>query len=285
MSNNAELARQVIERSGGQMTPAAFELVAKDWFVTNKRKMQTMCGGDLQVAQQMMVALMQSISKIPALLSCRPDTLFGSLMQCAASGLFPGPLQECAIVPFKGEAVWMPMYGGLCKLAFNSGHVKGVSRGVVYEADKFDYNLGSDPFVMHKLFLGPTKDRGERVCAYSVISTRFGNVIEVKSMEFIEGIKKRSPAARSDKSPWNNGNPDDYDAMAAKTVLKQALKVIPKSVKLAEVIEIDNNLERDSGDKEGQIFDVMETVTRMGLSSNTTETPPEGEQRPPANTA
>ena len=155
MSNNNVISQAIAERGGGQMTPAAFEKIAGDWFTANKKKMTALCGGDLKTAQQLMVALLQSINRVPALLSCRPETMFASLMQCAATNLFPGPMQECAIVPFKDEATFMPMYQGLCKLAYNSGHVRSISSAVVYEADDFDYNLGTDPYVRHKVFLGP----------------------------------------------------------------------------------------------------------------------------------
>lgn len=270
-SNNAALTQRVA-KAGGQLSPVAFEMQAADWFKNNKRKMQTLAGGDLKVAQQIMVALIQSVSKVPKLLSCKPETLFACVMHSAATNLFPGPLQECAYVPFADEATWMPMYQGLCKLAFNGGHVKGISSNVVYEADDFDYQQGSNPFVHHKMFLGPQSQRGERVATYSSVETLHGRIVVVKSMDFIQGIKKRSKGAKFPDSPWN-GSADDFDAMACKTVLKQALKVVPKSPRMAQALEYDNEVEGNKAPA-ATVFDAVEMASRMGLEEKPKDTQP-----------
>lgn len=282
--SNAELAKKVAA-AGGQNSPAVFEATIGEWFKINKRKMATMAG-DLQTAQQIVVALIQAVNRTPKLMTCKPETLFACLMNSAATCLFPGALQECAYVPFANnksqtvEAVWMPMYGGLIKLAFNSGHLRGVSTEVVYEADEFDYSLGSQPFVHHRPFLGEQKDRGERIAVYNSCETMHGRIVTVKSMAFIEGIKKRSRGAGSSDSPWSNGNPDDYDAMARKTVLKQGLKSVPKSPRLAVALDLDNAQERpDLAGSSSPFLDGLEMAARLGV--NGPESPPTQQgQRP-----
>lgn len=268
-NNNRELSAQVSNANKGVSTPAAFERDIGLWFKSNRKRIAT-AAGSAEVASQMVVALIQSASRNPKIMQCNFTSIQTALMNCASTGLFPGPLQECAIVPYKGTATWIPMFGGLCKLAYNSGHVRSISANVVYEADDFEWKLGSKPFLDHLPYLGNRKERGERKCAYCVVETRHGMVIVVKSMDFIEGIRLRSPAGKSKMSPWASGNADDYDAMAVKTVLRHALKTIPKSNRLAEALERDND---SSVEVPETTFDVMTTMGNLTTPtvSQTTE--------------
>lgn len=223
-----------------------FELAAGNWFKANLKKMTTLAG-DPTTAKQMMVALLESVRKTPKLLECTQESLFTCVIQSAALNLFPGPMAESAYVPFKGVATFMPTAVGLTKLAYNSGHVKGISAAVVYAADEFDYEQGSNPFVKHKSYLGPRDKRGERVCCYCSIETLKGRIVTVLTMDFIKGIKDRSPGGKYPDSPWSNGNPDDFDAMCRKTVIKQGLKLIPKSPKMVAALESDDDFEAGTG--------------------------------------
>ena len=68
-------------------------------------------------------------------------------------------------------------------------------------------------------------------------------IIEVMPAEgknSIDSIRRRSPAASRGGSPWDT----DFEEMAKKTVLRRALKAIPKSPKLAEAIQFDNVADR-----------------------------------------
>lgn len=260
-TNMGKLAQDV-HRGSGQMTPVAFEQAIGAWFAQNKRKVATLAG-DLETAQKILVALIQSTNRVPRLLECTPASLHACILNSATTRLFPGAMQECAYVPFRNnksgkyDATWIPMFPGLLKLMYNSGFVRSICTEVVYEADDFDFSLGSDPFVKHRPHIGQYKDRGARVCAYISVKVPAGNIIIVKGMDFIEGIRKRSKASSASDSPWN-GTPDDYDAMARKTMIKQVSKFIPKSIELATAITLDDDSETGTQSSGGAMLDVLD---------------------------
>lgn len=243
-------AAQFLTGAGARPTPTSFEAEIRKWWADgNAKRMETLCGS-ADVARKLLVTAINVVSKTPRLVECDFSSFINCLLQSAELGLFPGAMQECAYVPRinrrsgRIDANFEPMYQGLVKLAYNSGVVKSLSCDVAYEADEFEFELGTRQFLRHVPFHGDPAERGARRCVYACVLTTFGEwQIRVVSMSFIEGIKARSAAARGNDSPWNNGE-DNYDAMARKTALKQALKFIPKSDKLATAIELDNASER-----------------------------------------
>lgn len=231
------------------MTPLAFENDVRAWFKDNGKKLINLCG-DKSTAMKLMVVAANEVARNPKLIECDQASFFRCLLYSAEVGLFPGAAQECAFVPLQNnktgklEANFWPMYQGIVKLVYQSKQVKRIGAEVVYSADFFEFQKGSDAYLKHIPFLGPNSERGERICVYAVAETIFGGVeFVVRSMDFIEGIKARSPAARSSSSPWK-GSDDDYDAMARKTMLKQLAKVLPKNSRLSRAIELDNAVER-----------------------------------------
>ena len=89
----------------------------------------------------------------PKLFDCTPESVLLSLMQCASMGLEPsgGVLGQAYLIPFKNICQVIPGYRGLVKLARNSGEVADVWAEVVYAKDRFDYELGLEPKLVHKL--------------------------------------------------------------------------------------------------------------------------------------
>lgn len=238
-ANNQELALR-LQQQGARMTPMAFDQGMADLYLANKKKLIEFAG-DEKTARKYMSALVYTASRNTSLLECDKKSLFDCCVQAAQLGLWPGPLQQCAFVPFKGKAQFMPMVQGLQELAYRSGKVKSIQARVVYEADEFDYCLGADEYLKHKPFLGPEKERGEAICVYAVIQTSTDRIIEVRSIDWVEGIRSRSAAVRSGRStPWDT----DWEEMAVKSVIKNALKKAPKSAELAQAIEADNAVER-----------------------------------------
>ncbi len=249
MSDQARQVMRKIENSAAANPVELFELSLKDWYKNNLRKIINLCG-DEATANKLVVTAANCVAKNPKLIEADFNSFQRCLLMSAELGLFPGALQECAYVPLKNgrtgriEVNFWPQYQGLVKLAYSSGFVKSVNCGVVYERDFFDFEKGTNTFLKHIPFLGDRKERGARKCVYACVLTSFNEwQIEVLSIDFIEGIKKRSPAARAPDSPWNTGD-DNYDAMARKTALRQALKYVPKSSKLADVIDIDKVSDR-----------------------------------------
>lgn len=203
-------------------------------------------------AKMLFSCFKDSASRIPRLMECTKESIKNALVQAAQTNLYPGAMQECCIIPYnnkgKLEATFQPMYQGLIKLAYNSGFIKSIAAEVVYENDEFSVELGTNQHLRHvPKFDG---DRGQRKCVWCVIKPVYGSdQIRVLPMSFVEGIRKRSKAAMAQwgDSPWKDDSEIGYDAMARKTAVKQALKFVPKSPKLQQAIQYDNDAESGKG--------------------------------------
>lgn len=162
----------------------------------------------------------------PNLLTCDRMSLLGAVMQCAVTGLEPGPLGHAYLVPFKGKVQWIPGYRGLIELAHRSGAVKEIYAEVVRPGDKFKFSKGTDPYIEHVPDL--EVDVSEPiVAAYAVAKLRGGGIqFEVMSRSQIERIRDEKSAATSKRSPWYT----DFNEMAKKTVFRRLSKWIPVSL-------------------------------------------------------
>lgn len=238
------LSSNIIAR-GGKNTPLALGAKAKEWFLHNKSIIAEQVGGPAE-ARRLYTAVMDTVTRNPLLLEATPQSIFTAFMQCAALRLYPGPLQECAIVPFnnkktgKMEAQFMPQYQGLIKLAYQGGFVKKVSCRVVWSNEEFEHSFGSDEYIKH-VPIFDERERGERVGVYSIIKTCYNEeIITYLPASFLARTQSRSAAGKSYSSPWNSQNPDDVDWMWKKTALRQGLKLLPKSAELARALQADD---------------------------------------------
>jgi recombination protein RecT len=178
----------------------------------------------------------------PMLLDCKPASLIGSVLQCAALGLSPDPaLGNAWFIPFKGVVQFIPGYKGLATLAWRSGQVASLAMNVVHEGDVFDYELGSSPFLKHKpiaMMSAPL------TFAYATAKPIGGEIMfEVLSLEQIKAIQARSPSARSGRSPWTT----DFEAMAKKSAFRRLAKLLPISAEraapLGKALDLDERAE------------------------------------------
>lgn len=243
--DNAQLEKRVMSASGRALVPDGFRKDAGAWFVANEKTILGLVG-TREEATLFFSAAFTMVNRIPKLLDCRRETFFNCLLHSMTTGLYPGPMQECVYIPFKDEAVFVPMYQGLVRLIYNSGQVKNVRAHVIWEADEFDYQAGSVERIIHKPSFKSHAERGRRVGVYCVIENRFGGAhIEFLPAERVDGIRARSKAAKSSESPWNSSHPDDVDWMWKKSAIKQASKMIAKSRRLAIALDLDNQADRE----------------------------------------
>jgi recombination protein RecT len=173
--------------------------------------------------------------RTPKLLDCSQESFLAAMLEAATLGLEPGVAGQCWILPYKGVATFIAGYKGLVQLCWRSGEIAQIGAHVVYEKDEFDYQ-NYPPVLKHKAHRG--KDRGAMVAAYAYAELKNGGKPWlVMEADAILAIKKRSPAASSDSSPWNN--PNDEPAMWRKTALRQLVKLLPMSVEVQRVAEND----------------------------------------------
>lgn len=198
------------------------------------------------------VALM-SIDKDPNLKLCTPKSILGAVMEASKLGLEIGGVAGHAyLVPFKNRvkdadgnwhsqwlAQFIPGYRGLVQLVYRAGGID-IDADVVYEADKFDWQRGTQPFLSHKPSLDA--DRGPLVGAWALARFPDGRSrFEIMSVAQIDRIRETSATGQSPKSPWTN----HYDEMAKKSVAKRLIKWLPlTNDDLAKAVNYDNQAER-----------------------------------------
>ena len=156
----------------------------------------------------------------PDLQACSFQSLWLACMRACRDGLLPDG-REGAIVPYKSNAQWIPMYQGLLKKFRASGQCKWIGSDVVREGETFEHWVGNDG----EHFKHVPGDDGTKpiIKVYAAALTKdSGFYVAVMSMADIQKIKNMSKASRDD-SPWKVW-PEE---MMKKTVLRRLSKLLP----------------------------------------------------------
>jgi len=236
-TSNSQIADRLTYQGASENT-VVFEDQVKKWFGANMKRMIGLCGSE-QDAKRMLLAALNAVSKVPTLMECSFDSFARCLLTSAEYRLYPGAMQECAYLPFKGVATFVIMYPGLCQLLYRSGMIKDIEAEVVHSRDFFDFTRGSNRKLVFEPYDGDEVDRGERIGVYCIIRNTFGGEhIKYLTAREVMGLKARSQAAKSSFSPWNSEHPLDVDWMWMKSALKQN-KFVPKSPMLAAALAED----------------------------------------------
>lgn len=187
-------------------------------------------------SEKFLRVVMTAVGNSKALISCDRTTLYAACMKAAQDGLLPDG-REGAIVPFKNQAVWMPMVGGILKKVRNSGELASIASEVIFEKDKFRYWVDGDGQHIEHEPLVFADDRGKPIGAYAIAKTKDGHVyVETMSVEEIE--KVRSVSRTKDSGPWC----DWWNEMARKTVIRRLSKRLPMSTDVEQVIRRDDEM-------------------------------------------
>lgn len=259
--NNGALSSKIAEKSGGN-TALALQHDVNAWFNKSLANLSALAGSE-QDAKKMFAICLSVVNRNPNLANCTRESLTSCIAQSMAFGLLPGAFKECAFVPRKNsknggklEANWQPQYQGLIKLAYNGGVLAKIRAEVVWSKDIFSQKKGLYPELNHVPFSGLRAERGERVGAYVVWSTRQTAEPDFLFLEAeqIEATRDRAPGSKFSDSPWNSREPDDVDWMWKKTALIQALKLIPKNDKMVNALDLDE--EAQGGFRPAPIFSV-----------------------------
>lgn len=159
-----------------------------------------------------------AIQQNPGVLQGERQSLYNAVIRCAQDGLQPDG-REAALVVMGGTVSYMPMVGGLRKIAAKYGI--RIATGVVYANDTFTYEFGVHPTKKHQPPpLG--QPRGEVLGAWAEAMDAHGNVyLEVMDKDAIEKIRQVSRAKNS--GPWSQ----HWDEMARKTVARRLFKQLP----------------------------------------------------------
>lgn len=206
--------------------------------------------------ERMIRIAMTAVSTTPKLQECPPVTIAAAIVQASILGLEPSSvLGEAYLVPYwngktqRTECQLIAGYQGLVKLARQSGEVAMIDSQVVYESDHFEFHKGSEVWWTHKWARSGDRGRPEGVWAGYVLRDGSKN-FEYWSLEQIE----RHRAQFCKNSVDRNGNligawRDAPEWMWKKTVLRQLIKLMPKSIEkpegraLAHAVSLDERAE------------------------------------------
>src|SRR3990167_3674703 len=182
---------------------------------------------DKEKAMRFMTAISVHVQKTPKLLEADRATLMTAAMTCAELQLYPSNVTgEAFIIPYGGKAQFQLGYQGVLTLLYRAG-VESVTTELVYDKDIFDYQMGLEPKLVHKVDL-KAKDRGEAIGVYAIATLNGTKIYKFMTEGEVMKFKKLSQAGKSEFSPWNSDK-DPELWMWRKTAIKQLSKMLPKN--------------------------------------------------------
>ena len=177
--------------------------------------------------------------KMPDLLRCSKESIFRSLKEAAAYGLeLNGMLGQAYLIPYNEKGVMTAHlqlgYKGLIALARRSNTIKTIAAEPIHENDIFEVELGMGRKLSHRIDI--MKERGEVVGYYCLVELcNGGSQFKVMSKKDVENHRDKFSKAYNPKDPNNIWN-KNFDAMALKTVVIQALKLCPISIEAMDAV-------------------------------------------------
>lgn len=163
----------------------------------------------------------------------------GKLGQCTPESLVLGAARiqqwklelgvTAYLLPFKGKAVPVAGYQGLCELMVASRAVRYIEAREVRVGDAFEFRFGLDEKLDHRP--APKKDRGAITHVYCILHLSFGRkAFEVMTAEEVDAIR------REYSKQWKEGALTAW--YAKKTIIRQIAKTLPKSPDLAALFAV-----------------------------------------------
>lgn len=219
------MSTAVTERAApADLTPAQRQRARLDQFMGAIEKRQDQIGtllSDSGIDPRLFLeTCRRSLMRDPELVNCDPGSFIQAALNCAGDGLVPDG-RKAAIVRFKGQAQYMPMYQGLLDVAYRSGQFKSIEAQVVYEGDEFDYDMGDNPFIRHKRPLESTSTK--IIGAYCIAKTTNGGIFrEVMGAGDLAKVRAVSRATKGPNIDWPG-------EMARKAPLRRQWKFLPKT--------------------------------------------------------
>lgn len=201
---------------------------------------------------------LSALNTTPKLKECTQMSFLAALMNAAQLGLEPNtPLGQAYLIPYNNKGVmecqFQIGYKGLIDLSYRNPQMQIISAQAVYENDEFEYELGLNPKLEHRPALG---ERGKVRLFYGLFKlTNGGFGFEVMSKTAMDAYAKEySKAFDSSFSPWKS----NYEGMAKKTVIKQALKYAPLKTEFRRALSTDETIKKELYEDMSEIED--ETV-------------------------
>lgn len=181
-----------------------------------------------------------TLSREPKLRECTLNSVLSCFMKCAQLGLElsnADGLGKAYIIPFfnknnnEMEATFLIGYRGMLQLARNSGEIKSMQAKAVYDGDEFHYQFGLHEDLVHI----PAEKRPRNAKLTHVYFIALfkdgGHQLDVMTRDEVDAVRSRSKSKNS--GPWVT----DYEAMAIKSVIRRAFKMLPNSADVKEEVQ------------------------------------------------
>lgn len=228
---------------------------------------------------------------------CTQDSIANSLLSMIVQGLNPDK-KQCYFIAYGRSLTCQRSYFGAVAIAKRMSGVRDVWAEVVYEGDKFEYeiNHGIKTVVMHRQALAHV-DPTKIVAAYAVITFRDPEQPDYCEIMTWEQIQKAWSKSRANTNRADGPHQEFPDQMAMRTVINRGTKRYINSssddhlllqhfnsegdVAEAEMDEAIESVDQEVIDVEGGPIDEAEDAEDADVSAS--EQPPEGAQPQPSN--
>ncbi|GAS92657.1 recombinase RecT [Mycolicibacterium brisbanense] len=172
---------------------------------------------------------------------CTQESFAGALLTASALGLEPGINGECYLVPYRDtrrrvvECQLIIGYQGIVKLFWQHPRARGIKTDWVGANDHFEYEDGLNTVLVHR----KAADRGEPIAFWAVVKVADADpLVTVLTADEVKELRKGKVGSSGDIK-------DVQHWMERKTVLKQGLKLAPKTTRLDAAIVNDDRAGTD----------------------------------------
>lgn len=195
--------------------------------------------GKIFGVDEMIAMVATNLRQSPLLAKCDPMTIVGAVLEVAQVGLrLDRALGQAYLVPFFSskrnvhEAVLVIGYRGMITMAEHAERVQAVRAKIVFERDRFEYEEGLEPRLLHKP--DDTRERGRPTHVYSVVHKTGGLAIPyVMPWWKIEDL--RDAQVKRGNTIWQSNT----EEMGLKTTIRRGLKYHPLAPRQQRVVNLD----------------------------------------------
>lgn len=201
----------------------------------------------------------------PRLANVDHISFIAAVMTSAQLGLEPNtPLGQAYLIPYGNKCQFQIGYQGALALAYRTGLYTSIYAHEVFPEDEFSYQLGTNKLIHHV----PSENRkqgSEPTHFYAVYKLVNGGMdfvvwtikeVKAHAAQYSEAVK----GGRA--TPWKT----NFNAMARKTVLLDALKYAPKTAEFERAYVLDNTVKASISDEMENVVDVEIMATEEQIN-------------------
>lgn len=262
-----------------------------DWLKDRKEALNSALPANTVNVDRFMQSAALAITnpKMPNLRVCSKESIFRALKEAASYGLeLNGTLGQAYLIPYNEKVNgkyemtchFQMGYKGLIALARRSNTIKTIAAEPIHENDIFEVELGMGRRLSHKINI--MKERGEVIGYYCLVELcNGGSQFKVMSKKDVENHRNKFSKAYDAKDSNNIWN-KNFDAMALKTVVIQALKLCPISIEAMDAVmrEEKEDIKDVTEDVEYTVSDAPDLSVETPAIEEPKEQPKEDKKEP-----